>query len=76
MTPHLAGHRLRVDLAHVDPGVVPLHVVQPERPAVVAVVLDAHPGVVGHHVGVDRQDRLGVRAEPGDLRHKKKNKVF
>lgn len=68
-------HWLRVDLTHVDPGIVPLHDVQPERPAVVAVVLHAHPRVVGHHVRVDGEDRLRVRPEPSDLQlQKKKNR--
>ncbi len=64
---YLTRHRLRVNLAHVDAGVVPLHAVDPQRPAVVAVVLNVHPRVVRHHVRVDRQDRLRVRAQPGNL---------
>ena len=68
---YLAGHGLRVDLAHVDAGVVSLHVAEPQGPTVVAVVLHRHPRVVGHHVRVDRQDRLRVRPQPSHLEMRK-----
>ena len=65
--PDLADHGLRVDLAHVVAAVVALHVLDVQLPGVVAVVGDGHAGVVGHHVVVDRQDRLAVRPQPRHL---------
>ena len=59
--PDLADHGLRVDLTHVVAAVVALHVLDVQLPGVVAVVGDGHAGVVGHHVVVDREDRLAVR---------------
>ena len=40
---NLACHRLGVDLAHVDSGIVPLDTVDHQSPAVVPVVFDSHP---------------------------------
>jgi len=64
----LTGHGFRVDLAHVDSGVVPLHGVDVEGPAVVAVVLHHHARVVGHHVGVDGKDSFRIGPQPSYLK--------
>ena len=63
----LTGHGLRVDLAHVDSGIVSLHGVDVKGPAVVAVVLHHHARVVGHHVRVDGQYSLRIGPQPGNL---------
>ncbi len=65
---YLACHGFRVDLAHVNAGVVSLDAVDHQGPAVVAVVLHRHARVVGHHVSVDRQYSLRVRSQPGNLK--------
>ena len=40
---YLTDHGLRVDLAHVVTGVVPLHVGDVQLPGVVSVVTNRHP---------------------------------
>jgi len=65
---YLACHGFRVDLTHVNAGVVSLDAVDHQGPAVVAVVLHRHARVVGHHVSVDRKNRLRVRSQPGNLK--------
>ena len=52
-------------MTHVDARIVSLHVVEPEGPAVVAVVLHVHPRVVRDHVRVNGQNGLGIRPQPG-----------
>ena len=63
----LGDHGVGVDLAHVVPLVLGLHVPDGEGPGVVAVVDDVEPGDAGDHVAPDGQDHLTVNMNPGNL---------
>ena len=65
---YLALHGVRVDLAHVGPLILALHVADVEGPGVDVVVGDGEASVVRDDVLVDGQDRLGVRLDPRHLR--------
>lgn len=64
---YLALHGIRVDLAHVNPAILPPSSANVQRPRVVVAVGYRQAGVVRDHVLVNRQDRLGVRFDPRHL---------
>ena len=65
---YLTRHGLRVDLTHVKSAVISLHHINRQSPGIVAIVTHTHTRVVGHHVGMNGQNGLGIRAEPGNLK--------
>ena len=63
--PHGPLHRLRVELAHVGPGVLQLGLGDVEHPLPPGVVVrDGDPGVVSDHVGPYRLDSFTVGLYP------------
>ena len=65
--PGLGDHGVGVDLAHVVPLVLRLHVLDVEGPGVVTVVDDVEPRYPGDDVPPDGEDHLPVDVDPGDL---------
>lgn len=63
----LAGHGLRVDLAHVPTSVGLLHITDVQEPRTMVVVSQCYPGVFRHHPVVYRKYGLGANTNPSDL---------
>jgi hypothetical protein len=67
---YLASHWVRVDLAHVCPAVIRLHVGDVQFPSVMSVVCHREPWIVGHHVCLYGEDSLWVRFDPRHLQNR------
>ena len=58
---------MRVDLAHVPPPVILVHVVDVQSPDLLVMVGEGDSLVPRDDVVVNRHDGLGVNPDPGDL---------
>ena len=68
--PDVGEHGVRVDLAHVVPLVLLLHVAHHQVPRVVLVVRHLEAWDARDDVVVDRQDHLPVQVDERDLQKK------
>lgn len=66
-TNYLHFHRVRVHLAHVLASVLHLDASDHQGPGIKVAVRHRQPVIVRYHVLVDRQNRFGVRFNPGHL---------
>lgn len=64
---YLYFHGICVDLAHVFSSVLSRYFSNVKSPGIIIVVCDRKPCVVGYHVLVNCQYRLGVRFDPSYL---------
>lgn len=64
---YLIAHRVGIDLAHVPALVRLFDVLYPQHPLAALDVRYRHPVVLGDHVRLNRQNRLRVHPQPGDL---------
>lgn len=64
---YLIAHRVGIDLAHVPALVRLFDVLYTQHPLAALDVRYRHPVVLGDHVRLNRQNRLRVHPQPGDL---------